>query len=155
MYSCILHLVYHRCVFFWNCYAGISPKQKTIIEVATMAFLVESPWKRYWIYISDRHFGTVLWVRHHSWWRGKGGQNSLIGLSLTKLKVRLIWPSRLSTTKVIFFLNRYLSFVTTIVGIIGMYTRWHHSDNVIYYIMIAIVTNSDYGVRDCHDMSRF
>ena len=36
-----------------------------------------------------------------------------------KMKVRLIWPAKLSLTKVIFYLNRYVCFATIILGIYG------------------------------------
>ena len=70
---------------------------------------------------------------------------------LTKLKVRLIWSSRPSATKVIFFLNRYISFVTAAMAIIGVYILFD-SNNVVSDTNIAIVTDSDYGVRDHCDL---
>ena len=128
----------------------VSLKEKTVAKVATMAFLVEFTCPRLeTILLTDTNSVTSI----SSPLMTRQGWKSLFRWTymLTKLKVRLIWSSRPSATKVIFFLNRYISFVTAAMAIIGVYILLD-SNNVVSDTNIAIVTDSDYGVRDRRDL---
>ena len=128
----------------------VSLKEKTVAKVATMAFLVEFTCQRLGtILLTDTNSVTSIsspLMTRQEW-------KSLFRWTymLTKLKVRLIWSSRPSATKVIFFLNRYISFVTAAMAIIGVCIHLV-SNNVVSDTNIAIVTDSDYGVRDRRDL---
>ena len=73
-------------------------------------------------------------------------------LIYSKIKVRLIWPSKLSGTKVLFLLNRYFSLVTALLNLFGMLISITLYTPTSPHYMIVFDANVDYAVRSSIDL---
>ena len=73
-------------------------------------------------------------------------------LIYSKIKVRLIWPLKLSGTKVLFLLNRYFSLVTALLNLFGMLISITLYTSTSPHYMIVFDANVDYAVRSSIDL---